>query len=143
MIIPTRRFGQLEVEEDHIVAFVSGIPGFDDCKRYVILQPEQYLPFSFIQSVDDGDLSFIITDPFLFFPNYEFELSESTKEELNIREEQDIIVRSVVTANKAELSVNLLAPLIINLNNKQGKQVVLQHTTYLTKHRIQLTQTSK
>lgn len=75
-----------------------------------------------------------MSDPFVFYPTYEFQLPESDKEELEIA---DLVnVRCMVTI-KEELessTVNLLAPIVLNPVKRSGKQVVLHNSNYQTRH---------
>jgi flagellar assembly factor FliW len=134
--IETRQFGELDIREEDIVKFERGLPGFEQLKRFIFVEPDPDLPFSFLQSVEDADVAFIVTNPFLFYPDYEFELSPSVQEELNIVSERDVAVWSVVTVREkaSDATVNLLAPLVVNVKEKRGRQIVLHDSGYGTKH---------
>ncbi|ALS24480.1 MULTISPECIES: flagellar assembly protein FliW [Paenibacillus] len=138
MMVSTLQFGQIVVEEDHIITFPQGLPGFEEYRQYVILQSEADEPFSFMQSVDNHNLSFVITNPFLFYPSYEFQLPESVEEELGIKDAKDLMIWSIITVSSdiENITINLLAPVIINMATKIGKQVILHNTPYKTKHRL-------
>ncbi|WP_199616758.1 flagellar assembly protein FliW [Paenibacillus alkalitolerans] len=136
MKIHTSRFGAIEIDETGIYTFPAGVPGFEYCKQYVLLQPSQDMPFCYLQSVENGDLAFLVTDPFLYYHNYEFQLSESQQIELKITQTEEIAIWSVVTvpASLQDATLNLKAPIILNVREKQGKQVILHETDYGTKH---------
>ncbi|TBL72995.1 flagellar assembly protein FliW [Paenibacillus thalictri] len=138
--LTTSRFGEIEIDEQGIVSFAHGIPGFDQMNRFVFLhQNQSEIPFSFMQSVQDGDLAFIVVDPFQFFPNYNFELPESVQADLQVENESDLMVFSIMSISKlGEISLNLLAPVIINQRCKLGKQMILHQTDYKTKHFFQI-----
>ncbi|MNI40748.1 Flagellar assembly factor FliW [compost metagenome] len=53
-----------------------------------------------------------------------------------MKEKEQVSVRCIVTwhSDRLKVSVNLLAPLIFNTVDRKGKQIVLQNTTYTTKH---------
>lgn len=138
MLVSTLQFGQIKVEEDHIITFPQGLPGFEENRQYVILQSEEDEPFSFMQSVDNPNLSFVVTNPFLFYPGYEFQLPGSVEEELAITDAQDLTIWSIVTVSSdiEHITINLLAPVIINMTTKTGKQVILHDTPYKTKHKL-------
>ncbi|MDT3428012.1 flagellar assembly factor FliW [Paenibacillus forsythiae] len=124
---------EIEVSEDQVFVFNKGIPGFEDFKQFTIYNHDEH--FSFLQSVDDDQLAFIIINPFLFFANYEFELNPLDMEELLIKDENEIAVRSIVTwGSDTEVTANLMAPLVFNVKQNLGKQVVLNKTVYTTKH---------
>lgn len=135
MIVNTKRFGKIEIENNQIIIFESPILGFGDLKKYVLLQSEEKKsPFEFLQSAENEDLSFIVTDPFVFFPYYEFQLEPHWIESLAITDESDIIVMVIVTVRSADdISCNLKAPIVINKSNNSAAQIVLDHGVYTTK----------
>lgn len=116
--------------------FAKGIPGFEMLKDFQI-KPHNEL-FSFMVSIEDPDRSFIIVNPFDFYKDYEFELSEDNLGELGISSSAQVGVRCIVTwhTNFEKASINLLAPLVFNLESKNAKQLVLQNTKYTTKHSL-------
>jgi|CeladaMinimDraft_18_1061708.scaffolds.fasta_scaffold00758_8 flagellar assembly factor FliW len=136
MELKTSRFGTIVVDEREIYAFERGIPGFEDHKAFVIVSPEEDEPFSFLQSVSDPDLAFIMIDPFLFYRHYEFELPDNVAQELKITTPEQVVVRAIVTIrDKLESStINLVAPIIINAEARLGRQVVLDKSAYTTRH---------
>jgi flagellar assembly factor FliW len=139
MLLNTLRFGVIEIEEDKIVTFSQGIPGFEQFKTYIMLTPDPEMPLSFMQSMEDGDLAFIVTNPFPYFSDYDFELPLNIQNELQIESQDDIMVFSIVSiSSDDEFSLNLLAPVILNVREKIGRQVILQQTSYKTKHVIQI-----
>lgn len=138
----TSRFGEIEIDEKQVFHFHNGLPGFEDRHRFILIHPDEDLPFSFMQSLDDSDLAFLIADPFLYHNEYSFDLNEETKLEMDIQQEEDVMVFAIVSVNGAanELTMNLLAPIILNLRIQKGKQAILHGTSYRTKHVIQVTQ---
>ncbi|NOV00473.1 flagellar assembly protein FliW [Paenibacillus planticolens] len=140
MHISTLFFGELDVQESEVVTFTQGVPGFEGLTKFTLVQPEDSAPFSYIQSVQNGDLSFLVTDPFLFFKEYDIHLSDSLLEELKIETADDVIVWSVVTVNSdfTKFTLNLLAPIIWNVKSKMAKQVILHDSEYNVKHEIVL-----
>lgn len=138
MKIITLNFGELDIEKEDIFTFPQGIPGFEDLRQFIIIQPDAKVPFSYLQSVEQGEISIIITNPFLFYKDYELQLSEKTQEQLQIEQEQDVLVWSTVSVKERikEATINLLAPIIVNVKKKRGKQVILHGSNYQTKHRL-------
>ncbi|WP_246073104.1 flagellar assembly protein FliW [Paenibacillus dokdonensis] len=120
--------------KDEIFEFKNGIPGFEQYNRYVIQSHDEY--FSILQSVDNEEVAFIITNPFIFFNEYEFELSENDQELLDFQSLEDVVVRSIVTwgDDPTKITANLMAPIILNVQNKRGRQAVLYPTPYNSKH---------
>jgi len=139
MILNTRHFGEIEIEEQDIITFKDGIPGFEDLRRYVVIQnPDAEVPFNWLQSVEEQELAFVIVNPFIFKKDYDFQLSKSVVEKLKIEEPNDVTVYSIVVVPEdiTRMTANLMAPVIINNRTKLGKQVVLDNSTYHTKHYI-------
>ncbi|MDF2958968.1 MAG: flagellar assembly factor FliW [Paenibacillus sp.] len=134
----TIRFGEIEVQDTEVFSFPEGLPGFEQLIRFVIIKPNLELPFSFLQSVEDGGTAFIVVSPFVFYPKYEFELSEETKQELAIKEEQDVLVWNIVSIRDSleDATINLLAPVILNTRDRLGKQIVLHGTEYMVKQKL-------
>jgi flagellar assembly factor FliW len=140
MNISTLFFGELEVEEKDTITFIQGVPGFEDLTRYTRIQPERNIPFLYLQSLEKGELSFLVTNPFLFFKEYDFQLPELAQDELQIKQPEDVEVWSIVTVNEdyTKATVNLLAPIIVNSKNQTAKQVILNDTEYKVKHELVL-----
>ncbi|WDH82240.1 flagellar assembly protein FliW [Paenibacillus urinalis] len=135
MIIETSSWGKMEVQEDHIVQFHRGIPGFEEETAFAIL-PYENSPFHMMQSVQEPGLSFLLADPFLFEPQYEFELPQHEAAELQIDEEVNVLCIVTIGESLSDSSINLLAPIVINPINRQGKQIVLHDTAYVTRHKL-------
>lgn len=138
MKLTTVRFGEVEVQEEQLVHFPQGLPGFEGLRQFTWVNPGEQLPFSFLQSVEDGEIAFITVDPFLFYPEYSFELPDSVREELEIRQEGDIQIRAIITIRDSleSATINLQAPIIVNHNQKVAKQFILHDTAYKSKHAL-------
>lgn len=136
MKIQTSRFGQIEIDSKEVYTFTQGLPGFEAYKQFILIDTEDSGPFSYLQSTEWEELAFIITDPFLFYSTYEFTLPEFVKEELGIQSEGDVMVKSLVTVlgELKDATLNLMAPLIFNIKDKTGKQLILSSSPYQTKH---------
>lgn len=135
MKLTTIRFGEIEIDPDNIITFEQGIPGFVDQKRFVIVRMEEGGPFHFLQEVDEGYLSFIITDPFVFHQHYEFKIPDTVQQQLKITKQEDVAIWSIITLVESieDATINLLGPIIINTKDKLGKQIILQDSPYLVK----------
>ncbi|MGE8206899.1 flagellar assembly protein FliW [Heyndrickxia sp. NPDC080065] len=136
MQIQTRYHGEIEINEKEILHFTKGIPGFPDEKQFILLaMPDQNL-FTIMQSVETPELAFVLTSPFSFIEKYEFELDDSTIEQLAIKNQEDVSVFAIVTLQDPfeKTSANLQAPVILNVKNNEAKQVILNDTIYKIKH---------
>lgn len=137
MNIHTKFHGEQEINKDDIIHFPSGIPGFLDEKEFYIL-PLEGTDLFVLQSVKTPELAFIVTDPFVLLPQYEFDLPDETIEKLEIQTEKDVVTFAILTLREPfkDTTANLQAPLVINQTKKLGKQVILNQTSYQTRHKI-------
>ncbi len=132
MIVQSSLFGEIEVQEENIIFFEDGIPGFNEEKQFVLIVDS---PFSFLQSVRNKELVFLMVDPFLYYQNYEFDIPTPVIERLAINSNEDVLTYTIVVIKEPLLdsTTNLQAPIIINLRNKQAKQLVINDIRYRTK----------
>ena len=134
----TARFGSLEIQDKDILFFPDALYGFDCEKEFALLplDPNIESPMEWLQSLRTRELAFIVTDPFLFVPEYEMVLSDSERTQLKIESTESVIVRVIVTIPKVhtEMTANLVAPLVIHQKNRLAKQTVLTSAEYDTKH---------
>ena len=139
VIIETLAWGKIEIVAEQVYKFPKGIPGFEDECEFALISGEE-APFSYLQSLNKSDLSFVVCDPFVFFPQYEFELSENEKEELEI--EQNVWVRCLITINQPinQSTINLLGPIVFNPDRLLAKQVVLHRSSYKAKQALWISQ---
>ena len=137
--IKTDRFGEIEIDEKRIIHFKDGIPAFEEEHEFVILPYDEESPYYFMQSLNKPDLAFLLTIPEIFFPDYSAEIDDETVEELKIKDAEKILVYALITIPNGSvryMTANLLAPLVINLENMQAKQIVMEKSNYTTKHRL-------
>jgi flagellar assembly factor FliW len=137
--IHTVRFGDIEVPEEKIVHFAQGIPAFEEEHEFLIIPYEENSPYFFLQSLSSPDLAFLMTIPFLFFADYEFEVDDETERQLGIQRQSDILVYALLTIPQGrvkDMTANLMAPIVLNQRTMQAKQLVLERSRYTTKHRL-------
>ena len=139
MKLNTRNFGELDIDEEKIIAFPEGLPGFEEEKEFIIINnDDEENPFCWLQSVNNPDLAFVIVNPFLIFSDYSVDISETVQEKLKIKDEKDVAVYSIVVVPEdlKKMTANLLGPIVINIRERLGKQVILDDPRYTTKHYI-------
>lgn len=136
--VKTTRFGEIEVKEKDILELPAGLIGFPELKSYVVMDHDKESPFKWLQSLDDGAIAFVLINPLLFKPDYTVEVSEAEVASLEIQDEKDAVISVIVTmpSNPQNMTANLKAPLIFNLKNRKGKQVILNTQEYNTRHNI-------
>lgn len=137
MKICTTRFGEVAV--DKVIRFEHGLPGFEEERAFVLVPYDEKSPFVFLQSAQTPELAFLLTNPFLFFPDYAIELDDDMLAQLELADERDVLVYGIVTVpggRVPEMTVNLLAPIVINARAQTARQIVLEKSAYKTKHRL-------
>jgi flagellar assembly factor FliW len=140
MDIETTRFGNLSVEEERIITFPSGLLGFPDHNRFALIQTGEENYFFWLQSVDEPNLAFVVTDPTIFFKDYQVPVREETWQDLQLAQEGDL--QCFVICNKVGdwLTGNLLGPIVVNATNRLGQQVVLTEKKWTTRQPLMMLQ---
>lgn len=130
--------GKIIYEEDEVISFEKGVPGFQNLKKFVIKEVGEDSPFSILQSIEDKEIGFIVISPFLVNDKYEINLSEEITNNLKISSSNEVLLYSIVTlnSNTKEITANLKAPIVININLKQGEQYIIDKDTYKIKEKI-------
>jgi flagellar assembly factor FliW len=136
MNIKTKYHGEIEINEESTLNFEQGIPGFADEKKFVLLPLQENDWFHILQSVSTPQLGFVVTDPFLFTKEFDFELDQGSVETLGFTDEKEVKVLTILTMKETlhESTANLQAPIVINLANNKAKQVILNDPNHQTKH---------
>ncbi|MGE5856325.1 MAG: flagellar assembly protein FliW, partial [Syntrophaceae bacterium] len=115
MKINTTRFGEIPVEESNVITMAWPILGFTQLERYILIVPDEKKPLSWLQSVEDGSVAFVVANPFAVKPDYEPEIPVEVALMLQSERPEDAVVLTIVTIRKDPLKVtlNLKAPLVI------------------------------
>lgn len=139
MFIETTHFGQIEINEADILNFEEGIIGFEDVKKFGIIDSEDpESPFKWIQAVDKPELAFALVDPFKIKKDYDFDLTDEEVEYLGVKDASEVMVFSIVVVPEdiKKITMNLKAPLIINKTNNKAAQIILDTDKYTVRHLI-------
>jgi flagellar assembly factor FliW len=135
----SKALGEIEFTEDQVIEMPSGMVGFPEHHRFVLIpfaDPE--VPFLSWQCVDDPALCFILIDPALIYPDYEVTVPVEEFEDIHLKSSLEGSVYVVVTvpADPREMTVNLMGPIVVNHSSGKAKQLVLADPRYTTKHRV-------
>lgn len=136
MKIESPRFGPLEVDQDKIIEFPKGLPGFEHCKRFSLFHDEAGQPIVFtLQSLDDPDVALPLTDPARLGFHYELTLEDRDVETLELGAAEDVAVAVVLRRAEGSeprgasanggITANLMAPLVINTRKRRGIQQLI------------------
>ncbi|BAQ14363.1 putative flagellar assembly protein FliW [Clostridium botulinum] len=136
MNLNTKYHGCIEYEEKDVIYFEKGIPGFQELKKFIIFPVEDNDVFSVFHSIEKEDMGIIVTSPFNIEKDYEIQLEEEQITNLKLQDEKDTLVLNTVTLNSDidKITVNLRAPIIINIKEKIGEQIIINSDKYSVKH---------
>ena len=138
MEVRSSRFGALEVSPDKCITMERPILGFESLKTFCLIAREEYRPFVWMQSVDHPDVAFVLANPLLFFPDYHIEVHSKEIAELGVVSTSSVETWVIITIpdNPKEMTANLQGPIIINIENRKAKQLVLVNSDYAVQHEL-------
>lgn len=138
MKLNTKYHGIKDYYEEDVIIFNKCIPGFEGLKKFILFSAEENEMFKILHSIEDDNIGLILTSPFTQFKDYEFELTDEKIRELRITSNDDVVVLNTVTlSSKLEnITINLKAPFIININAKIGEQIILNNESYSIKQSL-------
>jgi flagellar assembly factor FliW len=124
MDIQTTRFASVAIEADDILHFPAGLAGLEDCRHWVLLADAQNDALGWLQSTSRPEVALAVVTPRRFVPDYQVRLARMELAPLAILQVQDAKVLVIVGKNEQSITLNLKAPLVINLDRRLGRQVV-------------------
>ncbi len=136
MNVQTTRFGTVDIDSNRIITFEAGLLGFSSQRKFVLLQPDDDGVFYWLQSVEAQELAFVVTDPSLWIPEYEATIRRDQMKEVELDSLEDAQILVIVNKYDQTLTGNLQGPIVINLKNYQGIQLVLADKRWTTRHEI-------
>lgn len=136
MIINTRNFGEIEIDDSKIIHFNDGIPGFNELKKYILVVDDENSPFYWLQSVESPDIAFVMLDVFKIIPGYNPHIDDEIIDGLGECNDNELFIYNiaVIPEDIDKISVNLKAPIIINTKTGKGVQAILNNEDYPIKH---------
>lgn len=129
----TVRFGEIDIDENRIFEFVLPIIGFDTLKKFVILEPGKETLFKWLQSVDDPALAFPIISVSTLNIDYSIDLPDNVVDKLEVTYAESLLVMNITSIPQDDpkgTTINLLAPLIFNVDTQKAGQIVLSGSGY-------------
>lgn len=135
----TKHFGQIEYEEERVITFPAGLPGFPDTRQFLLLMgstPNDL--FYWLQCIDDGDLAFTLIDVYQVLPDYNPLVEQEEIQELGNLDGAPLEIYNitVIPEEIKQMRVNLRAPIVINPITRRGKQVIVSNDEYNVRHYI-------
>ncbi|HLS09729.1 flagellar assembly protein FliW [Lentibacillus sp.] len=144
MQIQTKYFGEMEIADTSVIHFPSGLPGFVDEKEFALLNLSETSVYQILQSTQTANVAFVVVNPYFFYQDYVIDLDDNLVSSLELKNDKDVVVLSILTVKDPfdTSTLNLKAPLIINVQNNRGKQYILNTDAYPSKAAIPSVSTS-
>lgn len=138
MILKTRHFGEIEIDDSLAVTFEDGLPGFEKVKKFTFIYQEDDTLFAWMQSIDEPNLAFAVVDPFSIKKDYDVVIDDETLRRLEIENSEDVQIFAIVVIPEdvKKISMNLKAPVIVNRKKGKGMQRILDTDKYTVRHYI-------
>lgn len=138
MKINTARFGEFEYSEQDVLTFVKEILGFPEEQEFLLLTQFAEAPFMWLQSLKTPQLAFVLLDPWAVFSEYEFNIPDETKKDLKIVNKEQVMVMGIVVIpdDPKLMTINLRAPIIINVKERLAQQIILPDEKYPIRYRV-------
>ncbi len=125
MQIKTTHFGPVQIEAEDILLFPQGLVGYPNARHWVLLADGENSSLGWLQSASDAELAVPVVSPRRFVANYQVRVSRRELAPLGVEDHRELHVLSVMSRNESQLTINLKAPLLINLESNLGRQVVV------------------
>ncbi len=135
MKIQSTRFGELDVGADEAIEFPEGILGFDKLRRFCLVDSGDDTLILWLQSLESPEIAFPVLEPRFFKNDYVVRLSAQELRLLKLENVNQSVVFNILTIpnDVVQMTANVKAPIVINLKDQLGKQVVLQESEYTLK----------
>lgn len=126
------RFGEIEVPEETLIVIPSGMIGFANYTKFVLLDYNP--PFSWLHSVEAPDLAFVVVNAAEFGDSYAVPLPMGDSD-IDLKEGDEVAIVTLVSVrpDPTQTTVNLKAPVVVNLRNRKGRQIVIDQADYPTR----------
>jgi flagellar assembly factor FliW len=140
--LDTKNFGRVAFETEDMIEFPRGLPGFEDRRRFLAIRQQQTAPLVFLQSLEDPELCFTTAPVLAVDPSFRLKLSEEDRDAAGLgavrrpRIGKDVWALAVISVRETGPTVNLLAPLVINLRSLRAVQAVMRESAYSHQHAL-------
>lgn len=117
--------------DDHdelpVIELVAPMPGFPGLTRFALVQVDDEGVLSMFSSLDEPDIRFLVLPPGPFFPDYAPVIDDEVAAALELTDPDDALLLAVVntSADLASPTVNLVAPIVVNVATRRAAQVIL------------------
>jgi flagellar assembly factor FliW len=135
MELVTKCHGVREYSDEDVIVFKKGLPGFKELRSFIIFPLESNEVFSILHSIEAAEVGLVLVSPFTILADYEFKIPDAFTKQLHIDKPEEVLVLTTVTlsSNIENMTTNLKAPIIINIKEKLGEQLILDNDKYKIK----------
>lgn len=137
MRINTKVFGEIEIIEEKIIHFPSGIIGFPELTDFALVHDEEkgIGAIHWLQSIQEPGFAMPVMDPLLVKPDYNPEVDDELLKPIGDLEPEELLVMVTVTVpgDIKQMSVNLKGPIIVNASKRKACQVIVDGGDYAVK----------
>jgi flagellar assembly factor FliW len=122
------RWGVIEVEDDKLITFERGLPGFPDCTQFIVMDHDRETPLKWLQCVVRPEVAFLIVEPEQVLASYEVEVPDSVLSLLELEKTNgadDVAVFVILNVEEKALTANLRAPVVVNIRARRAHQLIL------------------
>ena len=127
--IKTAHFGELEVKDNNVFSFPDGLLGFEDLNDYVLVSHEDTAPLKWLISVDEPNIGFPLISPFII------DLAYQPGKKINLEKDAVFVVVTLGNKNR-EMTANMKAPIVLQVETRVGRQIVMSSEKYSTRERV-------
>ncbi len=125
------RFGEVEYDPSTALNFPKGLVGFEILHNFIVMPNKKDGPLFWIQSIEEPEIAFVLTDPTNFFQEYKILPSKPERELLGIEEDDECHALSIVTVPPSrKITLNLAAPIMYAPKTNRAIQVILENSPY-------------
>lgn len=139
MVITTKLFGDVEVDDNKKITFVNGIIGFPDLVDFLLIHDsESEGGIRWLQSIQEPAFAMPVIDPLVVAPDYNPQIEDELLKPLKIVNEDNVLVIVTITvpSDITKMTVNLKAPIVISGDTRLANQIITDDEQYLVKYPI-------
>ncbi|MCR5701944.1 MAG: flagellar assembly protein FliW [Lachnospiraceae bacterium] len=141
MVVQTKFFGEVEIDDAKILDFPNGIIGFEDFKKFAIIydiDDDKETKISWLQSVEEPTLALPVIDPMAIVAEYSPMIEDELLKPLGNSADEDLLCLLVMTvpSDMTKVTANMKAPVIINSKTNKGVQLIVDNADYPVKFNV-------
>ena len=128
------KLGTFDIDEKEVILFKNGLPGFESLRKFCLISRMDTEPIKWLVSLEDEQVALPVVDPWIVMSDYSIQLDEESLKKLEYPKKDRTLVMVVIDLHSENVSVNMLAPIIINLDKGVGEQVIVEDERYSVRH---------